>query len=62
MRSFNELPDILQVKDVVEYLRLSKAVVYELIHKNKIHSVRAGSRILIPKSSLKKWLESNDGE
>jgi excisionase family DNA binding protein len=62
MRSFDELPDVLQVKDVIQYLRLSKAVVYELIHKNKIHSVRAGSRILIPKTAVKKFIEDRYNE
>ena len=40
MRDFDELPDILTIQEVADFLRVSPAVVYELARR---HRARAGA-------------------
>lgn len=56
---FEELPDVLRPKDVIDFTGLARDTVYALIRCNKIKHVRAGKAILIPKWALKAFL---DGE
>lgn len=52
----------LTVKEVQKLLGLSRGLVYQAIETGEIPSVRVGRRILIPKASLNRLLESNLNE
>lgn len=54
---YEDLKDVLTVKDIIEFLGISRAKAYELVHSKEFHTVRVGTRILIPKKSIQKWLE-----
>ncbi|WP_458413025.1 helix-turn-helix domain-containing protein [Schinkia sp. CFF1] len=54
---YEDLKDVLTVKDVMEFLGISRAKAYELVNSGQFHTVRVGTRILIPKISIQKWLE-----
>ncbi len=56
---YEEMPDILTVDEAAELLRLSRSSTYEAIHERVIPSVRIGRRILIPKSGLRRFIETN---
>lgn len=49
---YEDLPDIMNVDEAAEFLRLARSSVYEAIRQKQIVSVRIGKRILIPKSAL----------
>jgi hypothetical protein len=50
-----DLPEVLDVIDIVKFLRISKNNAYDLIKARKFHSVTIGRRIKIPKQSFVKW-------
>ncbi|WP_369384747.1 helix-turn-helix domain-containing protein [Halalkalibacter akibai] len=52
-----DLEDVLTVKDIAKFLGISRAKAYELANSDEFRTIRVGSRILIPKSSLLKWLK-----
>jgi excisionase family DNA binding protein len=57
---YEDLKDILTVKDITEFLGISRAKAYELVHSGEFHTVKVGARILIPKKSILKWLEGEN--
>ena len=56
--SFEEMPVTLSVDQAAEALSISTVSLYKLIKKDKTFpAVNMGRRIVIPKDSLKKWLD-----
>jgi len=59
------LPKILTSPEVQGVLRTSRRNLYRLVASGRIHAVRAAeggsSRLLIPKTSLEKYLRALDG-
>ena len=50
--SYDELPLLLNVKQLAELLGVSDSSVYELIQEDDFPSLRIGKRIVIPKGEL----------
>jgi len=58
MKRFDELPDIMKVKDVAEYLDMQPKRVYELIGEGRLIALRVGQRTLrVSKRNLGLLLE-----
>lgn len=57
-KSYDDLPLMLSVKELSAVLGISRTSAYELVHTKEIPSVKAGSRILVPKVKLIEWIES----
>ena len=57
--SYDELPLLLNVKQLAELLGVSDSSVYELIQKDDFPSLRIGERIVIPKEELRKWISAH---
>ncbi len=57
-KSYDDLPLMLSVKELGAVLGISRTSAYELVHTKEIPSVKAGSRILVPKAKLIEWIES----
>ena len=57
--SYDELPLLLNVKQLAELLGVSDSSVYELIQKDDFPSLRIGKRIVIPKEELRKWIAAH---
>ena len=57
--SYDELPLLLNVKQLADLLGVSDSSAYELIQEDDFPSVRIGNRIVIPKDELRKWLSTN---
>ena len=58
INSFDELPVVLTVDDVSTTTGLSRVKCYELVNSDRLAVIRVGRRILIPKSSFIRFLES----
>ena len=56
---FNSYPDVVSISDIQSMLNIGKSMVYKLLQENKIISVRAGKRIIIPKQSVINYLNSS---
>lgn len=54
-------PMLLSVKDAAEHLGISRATAYQLVNSGEIESVRIGSRRLISRDALAKFVEANTG-
>jgi excisionase family DNA binding protein len=54
---YEDLKDVLTVKDITVFLGISRSKTYEVVHSGEFYTVQVGTRILIPKKSIQKWLE-----
>ena len=57
--SYDELPLLLNVKQLAELLGVSDSSVYGLIQEDDFPSLRIGKRIVIPKEELRKWISAH---
>lgn len=55
----NNLPTLLSVEEVCEYLGLGKTTVYEIIRTRELPSIKIRNRIRISSEDLREYLESN---
>lgn len=60
--SYDELPLLLNVKQLAELLGVSDSSVYELIQEDDFPSLRIGKRIVIPKEELREWITTRTKE
>ena len=56
-KSYEELPLMLTVLDVVSELSVSQAGAYELAHSKEFPVLKVGSRIVISKDKFLRWIE-----
>jgi excisionase family DNA binding protein len=49
---FEDLPDVLTPRDVMEYLRLGRNATYSLLKNGTLRSLRLGQKFLIPRQAL----------
>ena len=57
--SFDDLPLTLRVEELMLILNIGKNTAYELVRCGKIHSVRIGKQLRIPKQAVIDYLSSN---
>ena len=55
---FNELPLALNVDHIMRILGVSRNTVYTMIRSKQIGSIRVGHKYIIPKDSLKTFLQT----
>ena len=53
----NELPEVLEVADIRDFLKISKTAAYDLVKSNQFHVVKVGRTFKIPKKSFLCWFE-----
>lgn len=56
-QTLESLPDIINAQEIQEYLRLSKAAVYNLLRSKNFPTLMIGSRRLVMKRDFIMWLE-----
>ena len=61
-KSYDELPLLLNVKQLADLLGISESSVYELIQEKDFPSLRIGKRIVIPKEELREWISARTKE
>lgn len=59
--TLEELPPILTVYDIRDYLRIGQRQAYELARSQDFPTIRIGNRLLIQKSDFEKWLQGKKG-
>lgn len=59
LRSFDELPPMLQASHVKEVLSLSTGKVYQLMHSEGFPTQYFGKRMMVLKADFILWLEQN---
>lgn len=58
-KNYDELPLMLIVVQVAAVLGISRAGAYELVHSEGFPALKIGSRIVVPKDKLRKWIDTN---
>ena len=58
-KSYDELPLMLNMKQLSDLLGISDASAYELVQEEDFPSLRIGKRIVIPKEELRKWISAH---
>ena len=56
-RSYGDLPLTLTVPEVGEALGISRAKAYDLARSEGFPSMRIGTRILVPRNKLIRWID-----
>ena len=58
--SYDELPLLMSVKQLVDLMGVSDSTIYELIRDEKDFPVlQIGKRIVVPKDELRKWISAH---
>ena len=57
-RSFDELPLLLRVEDLMPILSVGRNTAYELVRTEQIFSIRIGRQLRIPKQSVMDLINS----
>lgn len=56
--SFNDLPDIFDVKQLKDYMGIGKEAAYALMHRKGFPVIKVGSKTYrVSKKGFEKWLE-----
>ena len=55
--SNDQLPCMLNAKDVERYMRISRAEAYEQMHSEGFPLIRIGKRMLVPRDKFLEWVE-----
>lgn len=53
------LPEVLDVKDIMHFLGVSRNNAYNLVNEKQFRSITVGRRIKIPKQSFLRWYLGN---
>lgn len=61
-RSFDELPLLLRVEDLMPILSVGRNTAYELVRTEQIFSIRIGRQLRIPKQSVMDFINSSGCE
>lgn len=48
----SEYPDVLSVEELQSVLRIGRSATYDLLKENKIKTLKAGKKYIIPKQSV----------
>lgn len=57
--SFDDLPLVLTVEDLMPILRISRNTAYDMVRCGRIRSIRVGTQIRILKQEVQRFMESS---
>lgn len=58
-KNIDELPSVLDVKELTAFLGISRAGAYNLLHRADFPTLHIGSRMMVTKENLLTWMERN---
>ncbi len=62
IHNHDELPSVLGIKELQGYLGISRAGVYNLLHRADFPTLHLGSRLMVTKENLLTWMQKNTNE
>ena len=61
-KNYDDLPGVLSVKELKDYLGISRAGAYQLLHRADFPTLHVASRLLVAKDKLLVWMEQNTNQ
>lgn len=61
-QNYNELPLVLNAKDLTDVLGIAIASAYELMHEKDFPAFRVGSRLLVDREKFIAWIDKKSGD
>ena len=58
-KNYDDLPSVLSVKELKDFLGISRARAYQLLHREDFPTLHVASRLLVAKEKLLAWMEQN---
>ena len=58
-KSYDDLPSVLSAKELKDFLGISRAGAYKLLHRKDFPTLHIASRVLVAKDKLLAWMEQN---
>lgn len=58
-KDYEDLPGVLSVKELKDYLGISRAGAYQLLHREDFPTLHVASSLLVAKDKLLIWMEQN---
>ena len=58
-KNYDDLPSVLSVKELKDFLGISRAGAYQLLHREDFPTLHVASRLLVAKDKLLAWMEQN---
>ena len=58
-KDYEDLPGVLSVKELKDYLGIARAGAYQLLHREDFPTLHVASRLLVAKDKLLIWMEQN---
>lgn len=55
--TFDEMPEMLKVKEIKKFLRIGRKQAYELVKSDDFNHIRINQTIRVPKKDFKDWFE-----
>ena len=59
VKDINELPSVLSMNDLKDYLGISRAGAYNLLHRQDFPTLHLGGRLMVTKEKLLIWMDQN---
>jgi len=56
------LPDVLQAKDIKEFLGISQSLTYNLMNSEGFPTVKINTRMVVYRDAFLKWFEDSAGK
>ena len=60
-KTYDQLPLFLNANTVAQVLGVSISSAYELMHEDGFPALRIGSRIVVPKEKVRRWVDAQTG-
>ena len=55
------IPAILNANELAQFLGISRAGAYQLLHMESFPTLKIGKRLLVPKDKLMAWIDRQSG-
>lgn len=58
-KNYDDLPGVLSVRELKDYLGISRAGAYQLLHRSDFPTLHVASHLLVAKDKLLVWMEQH---
>ena len=60
--TYDQLPLMLNAEDIQAVMNISRAMAYQLMHREDFPTIVIGTRMVVPRDKFLKWLEDSVGK